>query len=70
MNGLCGIGNMFKGLAGFEKDGSWNPWKLVKNVAEINSKKNEGMNVDSIFGGMDMPIEEDTSALNMDKIFA
>lgn len=42
----------------------------AKNVAEINSKKNEGMNVDSIFGGMDMPIEEDTSALNMDKIFA
>lgn len=42
----------------------------AKNVAEINSKKDEGMNVDSIFGGMDMPVEVDTNALNMDNLFA
>ena len=42
----------------------------AKNVAEINSKQNESMNVDSIFGCMDMPETEDTSALNMDNLFA
>ena len=32
-NSVKGIKDMFAGLVGFEKDGSWNPWKLVKNVA-------------------------------------
>lgn len=41
-----------------------------KEIAEINSKKDEGINVDSIFCGMDMPVEVDTNALNMDNLFA
>lgn len=34
-NGLSGLWKTAKSLAGFDKDGKWNPWKCLKNVALI-----------------------------------
>ena len=42
----------------------------AKEIAEINSKKDKGIEVDSIFGGMDVPADVDTNAINMDNLFA
>lgn len=42
----------------------------AKEIAEINSKKGKGIEVDSIFGGMDVPADVDTNAINMDNLFA
>lgn len=39
-------------------------------VAEINAKKADEFNVESIFGGMDMPVTEDTGSLNLEGLFA
>lgn len=41
----------------------------AKEIAEINSKKDKGIEVDSIFGGMDVPADVDTNAINMDNLF-
>jgi len=34
-NGLSGLWKTAKSLAGFDKDGKWNPWKCLKNVAVV-----------------------------------
>lgn len=34
-NGLNGMWKTAKSLAGFDKDGKWNPWKCLKNVAVV-----------------------------------